>query len=1015
MIKYTENVYEKDIIKKFEEIGYTHLKGKDLFRESSAEVLNIDILQKSLYLINAHIPPRSIDEVVQKLRNLVPHPSSNRDFLSWVRAGIPISYQDRSGETINDFVNLFDWQNISNNIFHIVDQLSIRGPQEIRRPDLIIYINGLPLFVFELKSPSKKDLNLHIEAFNQLKDYKHHIPRLFIYNAILAINDGLSTRVGSSTADLSRFMPWSSIDGMEQIPSRIETVIEGMCQPERLLDLIRDFIFYTKDKKPIKIVASWHQYFSVKKALPATDIAINGDKKIGVLWHTQGSGKSFTMVMYANQLTKYLNNPTILVLTDRNDLDNQLYKTFSETISYLNNSIEQASSSNDLKEKLHRQSGGIIFSTVQKFTGDDRGLMDCLSERDDIIVIVDEAHRSHYGMDIKAQADLEKKTIEYGYSFSKQVRTALPNASFIGFTGTPIEEKDKSTRDIFGNNIHVYGLTQSVKDGMTTKITYHNRIARLRLNDPILAAIDNIYTEAEEAGASIETISKSQKELAKSNILYESGQRLDIITKDIVQHFDTRPQSELKGMIVCSSRQAASAIYDVILKEKPNWHDNVKVMMTVLESDAAELQRFKYSKTQKSELDRQFKDPEDPFNLVIVVDMWLTGFDVPCLGVMYIDKELDKHNLMQTIARVNRIYPDKEYGLIYDYRGIFSNLQEALKMYAYEDTLTADIQTKENFITNEDLLGQFHTCLEKIGDFFYGIIEIKDLLLSNVSADSFYKALDFLEGLYLQNDERFFYFRKLSFQLNATYKMCHQLISDENGKVTSLIVTLNTAVSKSMNLGFFSTVSLNNTIKKLLPQVVFSNEVDNVLTLLDSEGVNILDPEILEKISKLPHKNISIKMLDNIITDKITQIKKTNLVLSEKYSEKLYSILQKYENKSITSNEILNELIQIAKEISNETNIAKTLKLTDEEYAFYCAIADKKHSEFLTTEILCDIAHELVKIVQSSKTIDWHKKGSARAKMRLAIKRLLKDHKYPPDEENDATEMIIKQAEEQEA
>ena len=1017
MTKYfDEKAHEQRAIETLKKLGYTNIKGKDFPRDDITKVINKKTLRDALCRINPTIPNNTIRDAITQIDDLDNHINSNIKFLDWIRNGLKVSYQDNNGETKGDFVNLIDYANTQNNIFDIVDQLTIRGANDSRRTDLIIYINGLPIMMFELKSPSKNDSNLHVDAFNQIDQYKAVIPKLFTYNCILAIDDGLTTRIGTSTADFSRFLPWSSIDGEKQLISSLDTVIHGLCQPDRIIEILRDFVFYIYNgKQPMKICANWHQYFSVKKALPATAKALTGDKKIGVLWHTQGSGKSFTMVMYSSLLARDFNNPTIVVLTDRNDLDDQLFGTFNKAKTYLHNTTIQANNSNHLKEILVRQSGGIIFSTIQKFIGEERSLIECLSDRKDIIVIVDEAHRSHYGTDYKIKSNKDDKTIDYGYSFTKQVRTALPNASFIGFTGTPIEDKDRSTKDIFGNNIHIYGLSQSVEDGMTTKITYHSRIAKLKLNDPILAQIDNMYEEALEDGANVEIVERSKRDFAKSELLYSNAERIKLIGQDIVNHFETKPQQELKGMVVCSSREAASIMYDAIIEIKPEWTDNVKVLMTSIDSDSQELKRFKTTKEERVQLAENFKNAEHNFKLAIVVDMWLTGFDVPCLGVMYLDKELEKHNLMQAIARVNRVYPDKDCGLIYDYRGIFSKLQDALKMYAQEDVLSKNIEARDNILDYNELSNGFKTLLEQVDEFFFGIVDINELLDPNKTATCFYTALDHLQELYLTNDEQLAHIRGLVSKLNSIYKMCHQEISEDHKKLAVMIIALNSSISKSMNVGEYSTVSLNKKIKQLIPETIITDEIEDVSAMINSQnGVDILNSDILKKIVNLPYKNISIKTIESLLNDKINTTRKKNITLSDKYSDKLKNILLQYENKSISSSEILEALLNMAKEFSEENNNAKKLELSEEEYAFYCAIATKSIDEVITEQTLCDIAHKLVKIIRESKTLDWYKKSSAKAKMRIAIKNLLKEYKYPPNEQEDATKQIIHQAEQQE-
>ncbi|MGL5721074.1 MAG: type I restriction endonuclease subunit R [Brevinema sp.] len=1002
MAYYGERIHEEAAIELLKGLGYTHLSGRDVLRSSSSEVLMISELRNALARINPHLPQEQIAAEILNIKD-------NQDFYKFLKQGVPVEYQYQ-GETRYGSADLIDWENPANNSFHVVNQLTITGKNESKRPDVILYVNGLPLVVFELKSPSKNDTSLIVQAYEQLQDYQNKIPQLFLFNAFCVIDDGVQSRVGTTSSDFSRFVPWSSLDGEIQVRSKLETIIQGMCEPARLLDLIRDFTFYVKDKRySFKILAGWHQYFAVKKALPATEKALHGDHKIGVLWHTQGSGKSFTMAMYVALLARDMKNPTIVVLTDRNDLDEQLYTTFSNAKDHLNNSIVQAESSSELRELLSStKSGGIFFTTVHKFIGEDRGLIECLSERQDIIVIADEAHRSHYGAGL--QVKIADGVAQESYSFAKQVRTALPNASFIGFTGTPIEELDKSTKEVFGENIHVYGLAQSVQDGMTVGISYNNRAAKLSLKEDVLQNIDALYDDALQNNAPIENIEKSKKELSRSRLLYEHPSRLTAIAKDIVAHFETRPQQELKGMVVCSSRDAASQLYNEILKQKPQWEDEVHVVVTSAEDDTPELKRFQTTKTQRDDLALNFKDPHHKFKLAIVVDMWLTGFDVPCLGVMYLDKELEKHNLMQTIARVNRTYPDKQGGLICDYRGIFTKLQEALRIYSNSD--------QEYFEDYDTIVSRLHTLIEQMKDFFFGIITLDDFLDNSKSSEAFQVALDYLEGVLLQKDEKYREYRRISSKINGCFKICYNNVDKNIEKIVAFLLEINRHLNKMSNMGEYSTVSLNAEVEKLVRRAIEAGDIENILVLGQNtnSGVNILNEDILKRIANIPQKNIAIKTIENLLNDQLTQMRRINITNSKKYSELLRSILLQYENKSLTSAEVLTALMDVTGEIMAEDDRAQKMNMSQEEYAFYCAIhgEDLSRLDDFGPEVLRNLCHELVETVRSSKTIDWSKKDSVRAGMRIAIRRLLKKYKYPPDDIVNATDEILKQAEEQE-
>ncbi|MGL4393626.1 MAG: type I restriction endonuclease subunit R [Brevinema sp.] len=1000
-----ERIHEEKAIEKLKGLGYEHLIGKNFERTSSSEVILRPILRQALENINPHLTNFNEISALFDLKEY-----ENERFIDFLKNGIPVSNYQK-GETYYSKMKLVDWDNVQNNIFQVVNQLTITGSNNTqRRPDLILYVNGIPLVVFELKTPAKNKAELMVQAFEQLEEYKKSIPQLFTYNAFCVIDDGIQSRIGTTTSDFSRFVPWSSLDGINRISSNLDTIINGICEPSRILDVIKDFLFYTNDSKhPVKILAAWHQYFAVKTALPATKKAINGDRRIGVLWHTQGSGKSFTMVMYSALLARYLGNPTIIILTDRNDLDEQLYTTFSQSQNHLNNSIYQVKSASDLREKLANHHGGIVFSTLQKFTGEERSLIEVLSEREDIVVIADEAHRSHYGSGLQLSLD-DDLEVKESYSFARQVRTALPNASFIGFTGTPVEETDKSTRNVFGDNLHVYGLAKAVEDGMTVSISYKNAIARLKLHNHLLAEIDELYQTALNNGAPEDNINKSKREFSRLRVLYEQEDRLKLIAQDIVENFDTRPQQELKGMIVCSSRQAASILFDQILTIKPDWKDNLKVVMTSNEEDSLELQRFKTSRIERDKLATDFKDPKNPFNLVIVVDMWLTGFDVPCLGYMYLDKELEKHNLMQTIARVNRVYPNKTSGLILDYRGIFSKLQEALRIYSDSD--------REYFNSYEDVLNQLKTFLEKMRDFFFGVLDLNDFLDKDKRLGAFVTALDYLQGLSLQADEKYIYYKNLSRKINSCFKICYNEIHKNNPDeevIVAFLQELSRKINKLNQSSEYSIISLNKSVESLLLKTIEATDLEDILSLVNqSSTIDLLDPTTLNKIMAIPQKNVAIKIMEKILDDHISVTRKTNFSLSKKYSEMLQTIMRQYENKSLTSLEVLQGTLDLAQEIVYDQDNYRKLGLTSEEYAFYCAIYDKKVEDILSTDVLKDLCHKLVEQVRNSKSIDWKLKGSVRARMQLAIKKLLREYNYPPDGVEDATDKIIKEAEEQE-
>ncbi len=933
----------------------------------------------------------------------------------------------KNGDTVGDKVWLIDFENPLNNDLLACNQFTVIENGKTKRPDVVLLVNGLPLVVMELKNPADENATVQ-KAFTQLQNYKKAISSLFYYNGVLVASDGLDAKMGSLTAGWSRFMAWKTVDGAKEDKStvpQIETLINGMLRPDVLLDLVKQFTVFEKTKKEdsetgltsvetVKKIAAYHQYHAVKKAVVSTKEASreDGSRKAGVVWHTQGSGKSLSMVFYAGKIVLELDNPTIVVITDRNDLDDQLFDTFAGSKQLLRQEPIQANNRVHLKKLLKTAGGGIIFTTIQKFSPEEISEnFDLLSERKNIVVIADEAHRSQYGFGAKTLIKNGEAFTKYG--FAKYLRDALPNASFVGFTGTPIEKEDASTPAVFGNYIDVYDIEQAVEDGATVRIYYESRLAKVHLKaeekEKLDAEVEQI-TENEESTAK----EKAKAKWTQLEAIVGHKERLKAVAEDVVKHFEIRQEAfEGKGMIVAMSRRIAVELYEEIVKIRPDWHDTdkkkgaIKVIMTSSSSDPESWQLHNTTKQERKELGERLKDPSDPLQLVIVRDMWLTGFDAPCLHTMYVDKPMRGHNLMQAIARVNRVYKDKPGGLIVDYIGIASDLKQALATYTESGGQGAPALDQSEAIAA--MMEKYEIVVQMFNGFDYK---------RYFSADTKEKMTIILEAqehiLSLEDGKN--RFTKQVGLLSKTFAL----------SVPSL-----PAMNIKDELGFFQAVKarltkfeptgsgksdteIETAIRQIVDRAVV---VDGVIDIFDAAGIkkpdiSILSDDFLEEIRDMKRKNLALELLKKILDDEIKTRTKKNFIQSKKLSDMLDAAIKKYQNNLLTAAQVIEELINIAKEIKASDERGEDLGLTEDEIAFYDALAiNGSAKEVLGDDTLRELARILVQKVKANTAIDWTIKESVQAKLRVIVKRILRQYGYPPDKQKLATENILKQAE----
>lgn len=1032
MSKIFESTIEEFVIELLGNLGWQYLspEEQELERPDLTQVIFKDRLKQAIDNLNPNISQEAKLQALRQTTNLSSQNliDNNEEFHCMLTEGIEIEVMGNDGIK-GDKVKLIDWQNIDNNEFLVCNQFTVIENNINKRPDVVLFVNGLPLVVIELKNPVDENATV-AKAYTQLQNYKNAIPSLFYYNGILIASDGLDAKTGTISSDISRFLAWKSKDGFndESITTpQIETIIKGMLNKQVLLDLIWHFIVFEKMKKEdpqtglssvttIKKIAAYHQYYAVNKAIEETLRATSetGNGKAGVVWHTQGSGKSLSMVFYTGKTVLKLNNPTVVVITDRNDLDDQLFDTFASCKQLLRQEPVQAQNRDDLKKFLRVAGGGIVFTTIQKFFPENGSSeFDMLSDRKNIIVIADEAHRSQYGFGAKTVYDKDNQGVKTMYGFAKYMRDALPHASFIGFTGTPIEKEDASTPAVFGNYVDIYDIAQAVEDGATVRIYYESRLAKVHLKPEEQAKLDEeveAITEGEESTAK----EKAKAKWAQLEAIVGHRDRLKVIAADIVQHFGKRREAfEGKGMIVCMSRRIAVELFEEIIKIRPDWFDkdlkkgSIKVVMTSSSSDPENWQIHNTTKGDRKAIGDRFKDENDPLNLVIVRDMWLTGFDVPCLHTMYIDKPMCGYNLMQAIARVNRVFKDKPGGLIVDYIGIASDLKTALANYTASGGKGTPTLDQEEAVAT--MLEKFEI-VEQMYDGFdykrYFSVDTKEKLTIILEAQEHILGLEDGKNRYTRQVTLL----SQAFALSVPHPKAME-IKDEIGFFQAIKARL---VKFEPPGPGKSDAEIETAIRQIVDKAVVS---DGVVDVFDAAGIkkpdiSILSDEFLAEVAHMERKNLALELLKKLLNDEINIRTRKNFIQSKKFSEMLEKAIKKYQNNLLTSAQVIEELIKIAKDIRNADKRGEELNLNEDELAFYDALANNQSAkEVLGDKQLAVIAIEVFKSIRGNATIDWTLKETVRARLRRDVKRILNRYGYPPDEQLIATENVLKQAE----
>ncbi|WP_407476174.1 type I restriction endonuclease subunit R [Acinetobacter baumannii] len=1012
----------------FAENGWEVVHGIDIAPDSSnplrkdyKQILLEADLQAAFERLNPHLPASCFEQVWQKLSK----PESldlvinNRTFHCMLLEGVPVTYK-KQDDWVHDHAFLVDFNHVANNRFVAINQFTILGTKQPRRPDIICFINGIPFAVLELKSPTDENADIW-DAFNQLQTYKEEISDLFVFNEALVVSDGVTARVGSLTANQERFLPWRTIKNEDDKPAlewELETVIRGFFDRELFLDYIRFFVLFETDgEKTIKKIAGYHQFHAVREAVQATIAAANpnGDKKAGVVWHTQGSGKSISMCCYAGKLLQQpaMHNPTLLIVTDRNDLDGQLFETFSNAQELLKQTPVQANNRDELRQLLaERESGGIIFTTVQKFAlleGESEHPL--LNGRHNIVVMSDEAHRSQYGLKAKLGND---GTYKFGYA--KHMRDALKNAAFIGFTGTPISSEDKDTRAVFGDYVSIYDIQDAVDDGATVPIYYESRLAKLDINQTEIEELSDQVDEVVEDEEDVGNREKTKSEWSRLEKLVGATPRLKQIAADLVAHFEARTEATAgKGMIVTMSREICVHLYNEIIALRPDWHDpdpekgKIKVVMTGSASDKPLLQPHIHNKQVKKRLEKRFKDVKDPLQLVIVRDMWLTGFDAPCTHTMYIDKPMKGHNLMQAIARVNRVFKDKQGGLVVDYIGIANELKQALKTYTDakgkgEPTLRAEEAYAVLAEKMDAIRGMFAKTNEQVG---------MDLSAYETQAHRLIiPAANYVLSL-KDGKKRFL---DLILAINKAFSLCSTLDEAKNlHKEIAFYSAIKAVISKHTSVDRkLSQAEKDSTLKQILDNAVIADGVTDVFAMcgLDKPNIGLLSDEFLEDVRQMPYRNLAVELLEKLLNDGIKAKTRNNVVQEKRFSDRLQETLRKYNNRAIETSQVIEELIQMAKEFQAEMQREAALGLNPDEIAFYDALANNESAvRELGDDTLKQIAREITEKLRKSTTVDWQVRDSVRAQLKILVRRTLQRWKYPPDKAAEAIELVMKQAE----
>ena len=998
--KFNEDAYEQVLISLFEGLGYEYECGYDVERDYS-EPYYRDDLEASIRRLNPQYDNSVIEEGIRNITNfeLASMEEKNEKVTLWMQGGMEVNYQE-GGETKTVLLKLVDYTNLNNNRFKVVNQWRVEGEQT-KRCDMVVMLNGLPIVVVELKSAISEGADIH-DAYMQIRNYQQAIPSMFNYNAFNVISDMTETKAGTITAKETRYMEWKSENGDYQstMLADYQTFYRGIFKKEHLLDILQNFICFDKKQGNVKkIMAAYHQYFAVNKAVERAKKAIEGDGKIGVFWHTQGSGKSLSMVFFAHQLIQKIPEVTIVVVTDRKDLDDQLFGQFARCKDFLRQQPQNAESREDLANKLRdRKSGGIFFTTIQKFEKGESAL----STRRNIVVMTDEAHRSQYG-----EERWDDKSQQMKIGFSKKMREALPGASFIGFTGTPISNRDRDTEEVFGDYIDVYDMSQAVDDGATRPVYYESRVVNLNLDEKTLKMLDNEFDRLSEEGATDEQIKVAKQEHSRLEVILGEESTIDSLVRDIIKHYEENRQYELTGkaMIVALTRGIAVKIYNKILELRPDWDEKVKVVMSGSNSDPEEWQKLTGDDKYRQELARKFKDDNDPMKIAIVRDMWLTGFDVPSLSTMYVYKPMSGHNLMQAIARVNRVFKEKEGGLVVDYVGIAQALKNAMKQYTNRDmrrfgdpdvAKTALLKWQEEMEICRDLLFGFD---------YKGFFEDDNTL----RAKAITGGVNFLSSPSMAQKKKDF-MEHSSLLHNAT-TLCRSLLSDKDKIEVCYMDALRVMMARLAKKGKIAKHEINERIGELLRQSIKS---DGVINLFGDKKLefSIFDEAFMQEIRNMKERNLAVELLTKLLKEKIATSKKTNVIKSDLFSDMLNQSLSNYLKGLLTNEEVVEELIKLAEQIKNSDKEGESLGLTAEEKAFYDALSTPEGvRQAYSDEEFISMTKELTEELQKNRTIDWNRKASARAKMRVMVKRLLKKYKYPPKHAEKALETVMRQCE----
>jgi type I restriction enzyme R subunit len=1018
----TEDQLEQETLAWLADVGYALANCPDIAfdgespeRADYKQTLLIQRLREAIARINPTIPTAAREDAFRQIQDLgIPAQlSANRHFHKLLVNGVPVQYQ-RDGETVGDFVHLVDWQNPAENDWLAVNQYTIKGARHTRRPDIILFVNGLPIVLIELKNPADENADVW-KAFDQIQTYKEQIPDVFQYNEILVISDGTEASLGSLSADAERFMAWRTIDGVTVDPlgqfQELQTLVRGCLAPEYLLDYIKFFVLFEDDGKLVKKIAGYHQFHAVRAAINQVVIASQpaGNRKGGVVWHTQGSGKSITMTCFAARVMQEqaMQNPTILVITDRNDLDGQLFGVFSLSQDLLREQPVQITSRQDLRDKLaNRPSGGIVFATIQKFMlDDDETVFPVLSDRSNIVVIADEAHRTQYGFTSKLK--VKAGTEHYQAGYAQHLRDALPNATFVAFTGTPISSEDRDTRAVFGDYIHVYDMQQAKEDGATVAIYYESRLAKLKLKQEELPQID----------AEVDELAEDEEESAQAKLktrwaalekIVGAAPRISQVAADLIDHFEERNKAQQgKAMIVAMSREICVHLYNEIIKLRPDWQDEdpekgqIKVVMTGSASDKALLRPHIYDSKTKKRLEKRFKDPDDLLQIVIVRDMWLTGFDAPPVHTLYVDKPMKGHNLMQAIARVNRVFKDKQGGLVVDYIGIGNELQAAMKEY------TGSKGRGKTTVDAHEAYSIFEEKLDILRGMLHGF-DYSDFLTQG------HKALAGAANHVLGLEDGKKRFADTAVAMTKAFSLCCTLdeakaVREEVAFMQGIKVLL---TKRDLTKQRKTDEQRELAIRQIISSAVVSDSVVDIFDAvgLDKPNIGLLDDEFLAQLKNIPERNLAVELLERLLQGEIKSRFKTNVVQKKKFSDMLASVIQRYQNRAIETVQVMEELIEMARKFREACGRGESLGLSDDEVKFYDALANNESAvRELRDDVLKKIAQELTESVRRNLKVDWEHRDSVRAELRLMVRRILRKYKYPPDQQDGAVELVLQQ------